>query len=112
VARPARTRRQKREAATAAAPQQALSDRSRERRHRVKPAGEPKAQTGARRERRGGGRQFVRESWGELKKVEWPSQRQMVSATVVVLIAIAVVGVYLWAADEAFSRLVRDVLLR
>ena len=89
-----------------------MSDRTRERRRRVKPAGEPKTQTGAKRERRGGTRQFAQESWAELKKVEWPGQRQMVSATIVVLIAIAVVGLYLWVADEAFSRLVRDVLLR
>ena len=45
------------------------------------------------------------------KKVEWPGRRQLFSATVVVIIAVAVVGAYLYVADEAFSRLVRDVLL-
>ena len=64
------------------------------------------------RERRGGFRAFTAESWGELKKVEWPGRRQLASATVVVIIAIAVVGAYLAAADFVFSRLVRDVLLR
>jgi preprotein translocase subunit SecE len=29
----------------------------------------------------------------------------------VVIIAVAVVGFYLWVLDEAFSRLVKDVLL-
>jgi preprotein translocase subunit SecE len=53
----------------------------------------------------------VSESIAELRKVEWPGQRQLLSATVVVLIAIAVVGLYLWVADEVFSRLVREVLL-
>ncbi|MBA2536024.1 MAG: preprotein translocase subunit SecE [Actinobacteria bacterium] len=57
-------------------------------------------------------RAFVGESWGELKKVEWPGRRQLFSATIVVIVAIAVVGAYLAAADFAFSRLVRDVLLR
>ncbi len=57
-------------------------------------------------------RQFIQESIAELKKVEWPEQRQLVSATVVVIIAIVVVGLYLWVLDEALSRLVRDVLLR
>ena len=47
----------------------------------------------------------------ELRKVEWPGRRQLVSATVVVIIAIAVVGAYLAVADFVFSRLVRDVLL-
>jgi preprotein translocase subunit SecE len=89
-----------------------VSERARDRRRRVKPVAEAKTQTGARGERRGGTRQFVQESAAELKKVEWPNQRQLVSATVVVIIAIAVVGFYLWVADEVFSRLVRDVLLR
>ena len=58
-----------------------------------------------------GARAFLGESWSELKKVEWPGQRQLVSATVAVIIAIAVVGAYLWVADAAFSRLVRDLIL-
>ena len=57
-------------------------------------------------------RGFIGESWAELKKVEWPGRRQLASATLVVIIAIAVVGTYLAIADFAFSRLVRDVLLR
>ena len=109
MARPARTRRQQREVA---APASGAAERARERRRRVKPVGETKAQTGQKRERRGGGRQFVHESYGELRKVEWPNQRQLFSATVVVIIAVTVVGLFLWAADEAISRLVRDVLLR
>ena len=87
------------------------AERSRSRRSQVRPVGEVKTQTGQKRER-GGGRQFISESVAELRKVEWPGQRQLVSATVVVLLAIAVVGFYLWVADEAFSRLVREVLLR
>jgi preprotein translocase subunit SecE len=90
---------------------QAPADRARARRREIKPVGQPKSQTGARRERRGGFRGFVAESVAELKKVEWPGRRQLVSATVVVIIAVAVVGVYLWIADLAFARLVKDVLL-
>jgi preprotein translocase subunit SecE len=109
VARPSRTRRGKRsDDYQAPAP----ASRSRERRRQVKPVQQTKSQTGAQRERRGGFRAFVVESYGELKKVEWPGRRQLVSATVVVIIAIAVVGAYLAAADFVFSRLVRDVLLR
>jgi preprotein translocase subunit SecE len=112
MARSARTRRQKREAAAAAEPQgSGVTERARERRRRAKPVGEPKTQTGQRRERRGGFTQFTRESAGELRKVDWPNQRQLFSASVVVIIAVAVVGLFLYVADEAFSRLVRDVLL-
>ncbi|TMK61933.1 MAG: preprotein translocase subunit SecE [Actinobacteria bacterium] len=74
-------------------------------------AGQPKSQTGTRREPRGGIRAFTAESWGELKKVEWPGRRQLVSATVVVIIAVAVVGAYLFLADQVFKWLVKHVLL-
>jgi preprotein translocase subunit SecE len=90
---------------------QAPAERARERRREIKPVGQPKSQTGARRERRGGFRGFIAESIGELKKVEWPGKRQLFSATVVVIIAVAVVGTYLWIADLALSHFVKNVLL-
>jgi preprotein translocase subunit SecE len=88
------------------------AERARDRRRQVRPVAEQKAQTGQKRERAGGPRRFVSESVAELKKVDWPGQRQLMSATVVVLIAIFVVGLFLYVCDEVFSRLVRDVLLR
>jgi preprotein translocase subunit SecE len=87
------------------------SERARQRRREIKPVGQTKSQTGARRERRGGFRGFAGESIAELKKVEWPGRKQVASATVVVIIAVAIVGVYLWIADLAFARFVKDVLL-
>ncbi len=59
----------------------------------------------------GGVRSFVAESWAELKKVEWPTQNQLIQGVVVVLIACVIVGVFLYAADLVFKRLVQDVLL-
>jgi preprotein translocase subunit SecE len=94
-----------------AAPSSSPAQRARERRRQVRPVAEVKAQTGQKRERRTGTRAFIQESYAELRKVEWPNQRQLISATIVVIIAVAVVGVFLYAADEAFSRLVRDFLL-
>ena len=55
---------------------------------------------------------FVSESWAELKKVDWPGQQQLIQGTAVVLIACFVTGLYLFAADELFRRLVQHVLLR
>jgi preprotein translocase subunit SecE len=92
-------------------PATGTADRARARRREIKPVGQPKSQTGARRERRGGLRGFAGESVAELKKVEWPGRRQLFSATVVVIIAVAVVGAYLWLADLGLSRFVKDVLL-
>ena len=106
MARPQRTRRKR-----SGFQQPAAAERARQRRREIKPVGQTKSQTGARRERRGGIRGFAAESIGELKKVEWPNRRQLFTATVVVIIAIAVVGAYLWVADLALARFVKDVLL-
>jgi preprotein translocase subunit SecE len=106
MARPQRTRRKR-----SGFQQPAAAERARQRRREIKPVGQPKSQTGARRERRGGIRGFAAESIGELKKVDWPNRRQLFTATVVVIIAIAVVGAYLWVADLALARFVKDVLL-
>ena len=70
----------------------------------VRPAAQaPKTQTGSRRVPGGGFRRFVGESIAELKKVEWPSQSQVIQGTVVVIIACAIVGAYLWIADLVFK---------
>jgi preprotein translocase subunit SecE len=61
--------------------------------------------------RSGGVRGFVAESWAELKKVEWPTQNQLIQGVVVVLIACVIVGIFLYAADLVFKRLVQNVLL-
>ena len=58
-----------------------------------------------------GFRRFVGESVAELKKVEWPTQSQVIQGTIVVIIACAIVGAYLYAADLVFKPLVRDLLL-
>jgi len=76
-----------------------------------RPSSEPVAEPTPRREGGGGPVGFVRESWAELQKVEWPGRSQVVQGTVVVLIACAIVGVYLYAADQVFRRLVENVLL-
>jgi preprotein translocase subunit SecE len=72
---------------------------------RPQPAREPRAIPGS------GSRRFVFESWAELKKVEWPTQKQLIQGVVVVLIACFIVGIYLWGADLVFKRLVHDVFL-
>jgi preprotein translocase subunit SecE len=72
---------------------------------RPEPAREPRAA------RAGAVRGFVAESWAELKKVEWPTQNQLIQGVVVVLIACVIVGIFLYAADLVFKRLVQDVLI-
>jgi preprotein translocase subunit SecE len=58
-----------------------------------------------------GVRRFVSESIGELNKVEWPGQKQVMTGTVVVIIACAIVGAYLWIADLVLKRVVQNLFL-
>jgi preprotein translocase subunit SecE len=57
----------------------------------------------------GGVRSFISESWGELKKVEWPTQNQLIQGVAVVLIACLIVGVFLYGCDIVFKHLVQKV---
>ena len=53
---------------------------------------------------------FVRESWAELKRVEWPNQNQVIQGTVVVLIACMVVGTYLYLNDIVWKHVVAKII--
>src|SRR5690348_14126761 len=57
----------------------------------------------------GGVRRFIGESWGELKKVEWPGQNQLIQGVAVVLIACLIVGIFLYGCDLVFKHLVQRV---
>ncbi|OAI55076.1 hypothetical protein AYO48_04245 [Gaiella sp. SCGC AG-212-M14] len=72
---------------------------------RPEPAREPRAARG------GGVRGFIGESIAELKKVEWPTQAQLIQGVVVVLIACVIVGIFLYTCDLVFKRLVQDVFV-
>ena len=54
---------------------------------------------------------FVRESIGELRKVEWPTQNHLIQGTVVVIVACVVMGTFLYFADLIFNKLVSKLLL-
>ena len=92
-------------AAAAASPQRTRSSQP-----PVRPGIQPSATQTGRRERRERGR-FVKEAWAELKKVEWPGRSQVIQGTIVVIIACAIVGTYLYACDQFFKPFVRNVLL-
>jgi preprotein translocase subunit SecE len=53
---------------------------------------------------------FLRASWAELQRVQWPDRRQVTQATTVVLGFVAVAGVYLGAADWAAQKIVNFIL--
>jgi preprotein translocase subunit SecE len=61
---------------------------------------------------RGGNRAigFLRASWAELQRVQWPDRRQVTQATAVVLGFVAIAGLYLGLADYVAKEIVEFVL--
>jgi preprotein translocase subunit SecE len=53
---------------------------------------------------------FLREVRAELRKVTWPTRRQTVGSTVVVIILVMIISFFLGAVDIGLSGLVRTVL--
>jgi preprotein translocase subunit SecE len=73
----------------------------------VVPAGTPGAAT-----RRGPGRfiGFLRASWAELQRVQWPDRRQVTQATAVVIGFVVVAGLYLGVADWVAKKIVDYII--
>lgn len=46
---------------------------------------------------------FLRSVWAELKKVHWPSKKQLINFTIVVLVTILVTGLFLWIIDSLLT---------
>jgi preprotein translocase subunit SecE len=55
-------------------------------------------------------KQFLREVRQELKKVTWPSRKDTLSGTAVVLVAVFVIAIFLGIVDSALSSLIRELL--
>lgn len=54
--------------------------------------------------------QYLREVVYELKRVVWPSRRQTVGTTAVVLVVVIAFGIYLGLVDAILTRLVRFLI--
>ena len=53
---------------------------------------------------------FLRGSWRELQRVQWPDRSQVAQATAVVLGFVAIAGAYLGLADYISAKLVNLIL--
>ena len=53
---------------------------------------------------------FLRASWAELQRVQWPDRRQVAQATGVVLGFVAIAGAYLGLADYVAQKIVDAIL--
>lgn len=53
--------------------------------------------------------QYVGEVRSELKRVHWPNRKELVSYTVVVIVALALMTAFISGVDSLFSRLVFEI---
>jgi preprotein translocase subunit SecE len=54
--------------------------------------------------------QFIKEAKIELKKVTWPTPKQTLASTAVVIIIVFIVAIYLGIVDFVLAKLVKFVL--
>jgi len=52
---------------------------------------------------------FLREVRDELAKVVWPSRREVVTYTMVVILTVVVVGLFVFGLDVLFSRVIVEL---
>ena len=50
---------------------------------------------------------FFRDLKGEFKKIVWPSKKQIINNPFIVIVAILVVGVFIWLVDLGLAELVK-----
>ena len=48
-------------------------------------------------------RQFLTETWSELKKTTWPDRKEVYGTTVVVIVAVIITGAFLLVVDKALE---------
>ncbi len=56
------------------------------------------------------GIEYLQEVQSELKKVTWPTRKQTMGTTLVVIVLVAIVSVFLGLFDYGFSKLIQAVL--
>jgi preprotein translocase subunit SecE len=68
----------------------------------------PETKTAVKKEKDGkkrieGLKRFLTETRAELKKIVWPTPKQVLNNTLVVLVAILVIGAFIWCIDALSS---------
>jgi len=74
---------------------------------KAKPKNAPPPQQ--QQEKQGGLREYFRGVKTEVKKVVWPTRKELISYTIVVGIACAFFGLFLWGVDSGFLAIIREV---
>lgn len=53
---------------------------------------------------------FIEESWVELKRVTWPDQDQLKNATIVVLVFVIIISTMIWGMDIIVRFLINSIM--
>lgn len=53
---------------------------------------------------------FLQEAKSELKKVTWPTRRELIAHTIVVFIAVVLSAILIWVIDSIFAGLFQLIL--
>jgi preprotein translocase subunit SecE len=53
---------------------------------------------------------FLRASWAELQRVQWPDRRALTQLTAIVLVFIVIMGTYLGVLDAIVSRIIKEII--
>lgn len=53
---------------------------------------------------------FLGETRSELKKVKWPKRQELITYTGVVLVTVAIIGVYFWILDTGFINIIQLII--
>jgi preprotein translocase subunit SecE len=61
--------------------------------------------------KRVGPRQFLKEVRAELRKVNWPTRKELLSYTVVVLVSVVVLTSFVFGLDYLFSRAILELFI-
>lgn len=54
-------------------------------------------------------KQFVIETWAELKKTTWPGKQEVYGTTVVVVVTVLICAVYLWVVDLILNKGMNEI---
>jgi len=58
----------------------------------------------------GTGTKFIKESRTELKKVKWPTKKELLASTAVVIVLVLIVSLYLGIVDFGLIKLIKGVI--
>ena len=55
---------------------------------------------------------YIKDTWGEMKHVSWPTKKQAVAYTLLVIVISVLVALFLGLADFSFSKILGAIIVR